>query len=105
MSSDVPHARVLGTEQALTVVPLPPQVRGYRTLKLGLQRRLAEIEHERKNAHFKLPEMTGIVNDMLRYKNRKCVSRTFGQRERERATVVLSTGCLSQIYKCRSCRL
>ena len=43
-----------------------PQVRGYRLVKRGLQRKLAEIENDRKNAHFQLPEMSSIVSETIR---------------------------------------
>ncbi len=34
---------------------LDEHVRGYRVIKKGLQRRLAEIEHDRRSAHYALP--------------------------------------------------
>ncbi len=41
------------------------QVRGYRLVKKSLQRRLAEIESDRKNAHYQLPEMCNVIHQIF----------------------------------------
>jgi len=42
-------------------------VRGYRNIKKGLQRKLSEIEADRRQSHFQLPELGKIAHEIVKY--------------------------------------